>query len=418
MGYRRPALGGIVAAGWLAASLPAMGADNVLDLPIGDATRAGREVAVTLDGVLDTRAGELVTPAEFARRLANTRVLFIGEEHTTPEFHDVELSAIQALHDAGREVLIGLEMYPYDQQAPLDQWIDGKLTEKGFVDLSGWYVYWSHHWGYYRDIFNYAREQGLRMYGVNMPRASVNLAREKGFEALDPEARAHLPPKIDLTNAEHRRLFRAYFSDDDALHSKMSEAQLDQLYRAQVTWDAAMGWNAAQALEKHGGKNAIIVILIGAGHVAYNLGGVRQLAANYGGEIRSLIPVAVRAGGDPVGPVRASYADFIWGVPGRDGPGLPVLGVSLAGRIGKEPSKVIQVDRDGSAAQAGIKVGDVIVRLGATPIGSTTDLQRATGEYAWGDGTALEIRRNGQPMTLDLVFRRPTPTGPTPKKQP
>lgn len=390
--------------------MSAVAADNVLDLPIGDASRAGREVAVTLDGVLDTRAGELVTPAEFAKRLANTRVLFIGEEHTNPEFHDVEFAAVKALHDAGREVLIGLEMYPYDQQAPLDQWIDGKLTEKGFVDLSGWYVYWSHHWGYYRDIFNYARENGLRMYGVNMPRADVNLVREKGFDALDPEARSHLPPKIDVTSAEHRRLFRSYFTADDALHSQMSEAQLDSLYRAQVTWDATMGWNAAQALEKHGGKNAIIVIFIGAGHVAYNLGGVRQLTANYSGEVRSLIPVAVRgADGKPVGPVRASYADFIWGVPGRDGPGLPVLGVSLAGRIGKEPSKVIQVDKDGSAAQAGIKVGDVIVRLDDVAIRSTTDLQSATGEYAWGDDAALEIRRDGKPMKVDLVFRRPTP---------
>lgn len=400
----------LIAAGWLAASLPAMTAENILDLPIGDASRAGREIPVTLDGVVDTRAGELVTPAEFAKRLANTRVLFVGEEHTTPEFHDVELAAIKALHDAGREVLIGLEMYPYNQQAPLDEWIDGKLTEKGFVDLSGWYVYWSHHWGYYRDIFSYARGQGLRMYGVNLPRAAVDLVRAKGFEALDPETRAHLPPKIDLTNAEHRRLFRAYFSDEDALHSQMSDAQLESLYRAQVAWDASMGWNAAQALEKHGGKNAIIVILIGAGHVAYDLGGVRQLVANYPGEVRSLIPVAVRAaGGAPVGSVRASYADFIWGVPGRDGPGLPVLGVSLAGRIGKEPSKVIQVDKDGSAAQAGVRVGDVIVRLDATPIGSTTELQRATGGYAWGDGAALEIRRDGKPVKLDLVFRRPTP---------
>jgi uncharacterized iron-regulated protein len=406
---RRSAIGGIIAAGWLIASLPAMAGENYLDLPIGDPARSARHATVTLDGVYDTRAGELVTPAEFAKRLANTRVLFVGEEHTTPEFHDVELAAIKALRDAGREVLIGLEMYPYDQPAQLANWIDGKLTEKGFVDLSGWYVYWSHHWGYYRDIFNYAREQGLRMYGVNLPRAAVNTIREKGFEALDPETRAHLPPKVDVESAEHKRLFRAYFTDDDALHSQMTDAQLDSLHRAQVAWDASMGWNAAQALEKHGGKNAIIVILIGAGHVAYNLGGVHQLTANYTGEVRSLIPVAVRTGGAPVGPVRASYADFIWGVPGRDGPGLPVLGVSLAGRIGKEPSKVIQVDKDGSGAQAGVKVGDVIVRLGGTPIGSTTDLQRATGEYAWGDGTALEIRRDGKPMTLDLVFRRPTP---------
>jgi hypothetical protein len=43
-------------------------------------------------------------------RLADTGLLFIGENHSNQEFHAVQLHTIKALHEAGREVLIGLEM--------------------------------------------------------------------------------------------------------------------------------------------------------------------------------------------------------------------------------------------------------------------------------------------------------------------
>ena len=57
----------------------------------------------------------------------------------------------------------------------------------------------------------------------------------------------------------------------------MPDAMFQGMFRAQCTWDAAMGWNALQALKKHGGEKAIMVVLIGSGHVAYGLGAERQV---------------------------------------------------------------------------------------------------------------------------------------------
>ena len=59
---------------------------GVFDLEIGDPERKGRQVAVVLDGVTDTGSGELLTPRELAERLADTRILFIGEDHTDMDF--------------------------------------------------------------------------------------------------------------------------------------------------------------------------------------------------------------------------------------------------------------------------------------------------------------------------------------------
>ena len=71
------------------------------DLPIGDPVRASRQAPVVLDGITDTATGELIAPAELARRLADTRLLFIGEQHTDLDFHRVQLRVIEALHEAG-----------------------------------------------------------------------------------------------------------------------------------------------------------------------------------------------------------------------------------------------------------------------------------------------------------------------------
>jgi uncharacterized iron-regulated protein len=66
-----------------------------------------------LDAVTDTRAGEPLTPRELAARLKDVRLLFVGENHTSIEFHAAQRRVIEELQRAGRRVLIGLEMYPY-----------------------------------------------------------------------------------------------------------------------------------------------------------------------------------------------------------------------------------------------------------------------------------------------------------------
>ena len=115
------------------------------------------------------------------------RLLFVGESHTDMAFHQVQLQVIRELKKRGREVMIGLEMYPYTEQASLDLWNAGAVDENEFVSKSRWYKNWGYHWYYYRDIFLFARQNGIRMFGVNTPREVVSAVRRKGFQNLTPE---------------------------------------------------------------------------------------------------------------------------------------------------------------------------------------------------------------------------------------
>ncbi|MEO7386283.1 MAG: ChaN family lipoprotein [Gammaproteobacteria bacterium] len=377
----------------------------VLHMEIGDPARRGREVPLVLDGITDTTNGTVITPAEMAGRLANTGLLFIGENHTNQDFHDVQFRTIKALHDAGREVLIGLEMFPYTEQAVLDGWNAGRYPEDRFVDLGRWYENWGYHWNYYRQIFLYAQANGLGMYAINSPREVVKSVRAKGFKDLTAEEAAHLPPKLAPENAEHQKMYRAFFDKDDALH--MNAAALEGLYRAQTMWDATMGWNALQALKQHGGPKAIMVVLIGAGHVTFGLGAERQIRAYYEGGIASLVPVpVVDDEGLPVTQLRASYASFIWGLPREGEPLYPPLGLSLMGSFGKEPTQIIQVSENSVAQRAGIRVGDVLLAMDGTAITTDATLRGLMAGYRWGDQSRVRLRRDGKDLELDVPLRR------------
>ncbi len=386
--------------------------DRALDLPIGDPARKDRQMPLVLDGITEAAGGTVLTPTELADRLDEVRLLFVGESHTDMEFHRVQLRVIQELHRRGRGVVVGLEMYPAAAQEWLDRWItDETLTEQGFLDESHWYRSWGYNWEYYRDIFVFARENGLRMVGVNVPREVVQTVRRKGFEGLSAEQRALLPERVDTDSAEHQRLFRAFFGDEDSLHGNMPPAMFEGMFRAQCAWDAAMGWNAVKALEASGAENAIVVVLVGSGHVAYGLGAERQAKLWFDGRTASLIPVPIgeRDEAEIIESVQASYADFVWGLPPVTDALFPSLGVSTPERKKDEHYKVIMIAEDSVGAAAGFQVGDELVSIDGVPIDEKETSRKIMAGKRWGDSAVYEIIRDGEPLTLTAHFRRRPP---------
>ena len=165
-----------------------------------------------LDEINDAATSEIITPRDLAAHLASARVVFGGESHTSIEYHNVQRRLIEELVAAGRRVFVGIEMYPYTEQTSLDKWSAGELTEDAFLKDSRWYKNWGYHWLYYRDIFTFARDHKIRMFGVNTPREVVAAVRKKGFANLTPEEAARIPSRIDTTRL--RALCGAWTSED------------------------------------------------------------------------------------------------------------------------------------------------------------------------------------------------------------
>ncbi len=263
--------------------------------------------------------------------------MLVGESHTSVESHRVELQVIRALHDAGRHVTIALEMFPYTGQAGLDGW-NGGWNEEEFLTRSHWYDAWGYHWGYYREIFNYARGTGMKFVAANAPREVVTAVRQKGLSSLPADQAAHLPPSIDTSSDEHMTFFKASFDDDDAMHGGMTDAAWKGMLAAQATWDGAMAWNAVKAFEQVASDpQSVVVVLVGSGHVAYGLGIERQARAYFHEPIASVIGMPIADEHGPIPVVRALVRELHLGHGAREGRRLAIAGPLDAGRGGRAP---------------------------------------------------------------------------------
>jgi serine protease Do len=118
----------------------------------------------------------------------------------------------------------------------------------------------------------------------------------------------------------------------------------------------------------------------------------------------------------------------VWSWNGEDGPDMVFrmlgggprklgveymeLGEQLASYFklaGKSGVLVTSVDADGPAAKAGIKAGDVILKLDGAAIAESSDLRDAISKAEGGQEVAITVQRDGHPLDLKATLAKPEP---------
>ncbi|MFN8140666.1 MAG: ChaN family lipoprotein [Fimbriimonadales bacterium] len=224
-------------------------------------------VNVQINRVTNTATGEHSTLEAIAAAADGKKFVYIGEEHDSPDAHRWQALIIGALVKRGRDVVIGMEMYQRPKQGYLDMWTLGKFTEEQFLVESDWQGQWGFAWDLYRPIFVFAKENGLRMVGLNVPRDWVRTASRTGYDALPNEAKSDLP-EMYLGNQDHKKIFDALVGG--GAHPGPG---MDGMYRGQVLWDEAMADTAIKYFQtRYTSDRTVFVVLAGNGHVMYKQG--------------------------------------------------------------------------------------------------------------------------------------------------
>ncbi|MBN1938468.1 MAG: ChaN family lipoprotein, partial [Candidatus Aminicenantes bacterium] len=292
--------------------------DPVQNLKIGDPRFKDRTVEVAAGSICSMETGKLVSFDQMIREMKAAAFVYIGETHTSLPMHELQARIIKALHEQDRRLAVGLEMYPVTRPEALAKWSLGILTEAEFVREGRWYTTWNMNFGFYRPVFEVVKSAGVPLYALNAPREIISKIRMRGWEALTDEEKA-IVPKPDLTHEEHRFLLRTIFSAEEmpaAMKGAGMEMMFEGLYRGQSAWDTVMAFNAVKARRVEGRK---VVVLVGSGHLLYNLGLNRRAAEMSGLPGKTVVAVEIPKGKSSVA-VSRTLADYIVGIEAEERP--------------------------------------------------------------------------------------------------
>jgi len=353
--------------------------------------------------------GTPVTPEQMMDALEGARVVFVGETHDSVHAHRVELEVIRAL--AARhpgQVAIGMEMFREPQQEALDRWTRGELTEEQFLEQSDWYEVWSSDYGYYRDILDFARDNGLDVVALNPPRELQKEVSRAGIDALPPELAAKLP-EIGPIDVWQREALKAVFG----AHMK-TEGMLDSFLRVQSLWEETMASRIDGYLASPRGEGKRMVVIAGGWHVRYGFGIPKKLFRRRPLSYAIVLPEELSVPEEKrdslmevdLPQIPLLPGDFVWLVPYEDlETGRPRMGVYLETREGKV--MVGKVVPGSPAERGGIVGGDEIAAIDDRPVGSVGDLQSVVRSHRPGDVVRVLLRRDGAEVTVEVELALP-----------
>jgi uncharacterized iron-regulated protein len=209
--------------------------------------------------VLRVQDGSLISFDQMLREIRGVDLVFVGELHGYKRHQRAQLDVVRSLFESGTPVGIGLEMFRWDSQKALDDWVRGRIPPDEFVRIynDNWRVPWPS----YRDIFTYAREKKLDLVGLNVPDEITEKVARSGFSSLTPEELKKLPPGISCDIDQE---YLDFIRTAHAAHGHKRGHSFTNFCEAQMVWDKAMAWHLLEYLKSNQGKT--VVVIAGKGH--------------------------------------------------------------------------------------------------------------------------------------------------------
>lgn len=325
-----------------------------------------------------------------AARLAQKRVVMIGEVHDRYDHHLNQLELICRLHRRHPDLAIGLEFFQQPFQDPLDAYLERHIDTREMLVKTEYYNRWQFDYRLYAPILEFAREQGIPVVALNAPQEISSKVAREGISALSDAERAQLPAQLDHNNLPgYRKRLRAVFEQ----HPEIQHMSFDKFVEAQLLWDETMAERAARYLKAH--PQRFLVVLAGEGHV------IRSGIPARFARISGVEPVTVLQGQSKE--IAPEDGDYLLLSEPVELPPSGKLGVMLDTR--DDRVVVSDFSQDSAAKDAGILKQDQIVKLDGEFIASFADLKLTLMDKRPGDSVSVTVERAGSgQMTREASF--------------
>ncbi|MFM1873463.1 MAG: hypothetical protein RL398_2885 [Planctomycetota bacterium] len=370
--------------------------------------------------------------ADVAAAIADADLVAFGEEHMTPAVHRRHHELLRELYAKRPQMVIAMEMFERDVQGVLDQYLKGEIDEATFVAGSR---PWPHYDRDYRPVIEFAKLHGIPVLAANAPRDLARKASKEGVAAVLGN------PNVAKESTAPKDAYWEAFKGSMAGHESMFGPNgMELFYGAQCLKDDTMAESIVLRLqqERAAGRDPIAVLICGKFHSDAELGTVARVKSRLPGLDVRVFSVESFDTGIYASPGRAGHYTLVVGdkdtiaapdiapaaakaepakaAPTADGAkaaeapaaeqnpeGLrPALGLMPA--YGAEgPGVTVEFVRDGgSAAQAGIENGDVIVAINGKKIDDVEHYAEILDQQIIGKTIPVRVKRGDKEIEVQV----------------
>lgn len=363
---------------------------------------------------LDPASGEILDIENVFERIEGTRIVLLGEAHTTVAHHRWQHYMLAALHSRNARMAVGFEMLPRRAQPVLDAWSTGQLTEDEFLEQSQWDKVWGYDAGLYLPLLHFARLNRLSTLALNVDRDLISRVGQQGWAGVSEDQRLGLSDPATASDAYRESLaqlfaYKKMLSEASEKEGEEDLPDLDEIRNseafanfvdAQLTWDRAMAEALAAAHRRD--PSAMVVGIVGRGHLEYGYGIPHQLADMGIEDVDVLLPLDSDDDCDPL-PIGLASAVFVVDAENeQQAPARPRLGIII--EDGDTGVRVMRVVDDSVAAATGIRKGDVIQAAAGFETATTADLIEVVQRQAPGTWLPLKLLRDDKNIEMIAKF--------------
>ena len=279
--------------------------------------------------VFDSAAGDFIQVAEMVERLEGADIVYVGETHTDYAHHLAQLEILKALHAANPRLVMGWEMFHSSQQPLMDAYTGGWLPEVEWLDAIYWEQTWGHAYPYYKPLLDFARDNGIRIFGLNAPREAIRGVRTLGREGMTEDLSYWLPAGFwDRIYIDSEKPYEEWFMASARHSEDMTDDMMKLFFWSQTAWNEIMAWNVVKAFNVIPDPGLQVLVVVGSGHALFGMG-VPTRVELLRNDLRQVVVMPYTS--DRVMPLSeireeelGRNGDYIWFVPpAGEPPGLP-----------------------------------------------------------------------------------------------
>jgi len=273
--------------------------------------------------ILESQTGRVVPFPEIITRLEQSDIVYLGEEHHNPYHIEAALKVLNQLVADGIEPTIGMEMFGWDGQPALDDYVSTPQSDTNeFLEQVRWKQNWGGAFEDYAPLVRFAQERHLSVQAMNPPKPLIRRVVKEGLEQArqEPEWAPWIVLQEEVVDDP---AYRERIVDQLRRCHGGTEEHYQTMYEASMVRDEGMARTLAIIQEavrrEDGGSRRMIVSYTGAGHIQYNLPVPKRVARRLGGEVKQttiyMMSFEPAKTSDVQGLMQEAIADYIWLTP-------------------------------------------------------------------------------------------------------